>query len=328
MDDFLKPVRTTRKASKHLEEFESLSLKDGLAQNPAASQLNKPVLDLSTQSAYGTPNLVSSQQVEPRHSTPGNQDLHDISIFREKRYLNNSASSSHPDQALEILKAQPGREDLEAVLSYLKDGVESKHAFNIHLPGPQTSQLVNTLVTVTIPDQWHNLRPAKLTMEEKQIKNYLLSCLRSVAGLGALVLQIRNLMTFSNQNTVLLEDTISVLTSLLQGHNTLERFIKDGFILFPKDMQRRVFWQEVIALLAGSKILSICAQAFTEQLDSSVDKESKSWLCERVSYVKWLANNSATASTSLGSHEPERWTMLAQFIKRGLSLDRGMRKNV
>jgi hypothetical protein len=127
---------------------------------------------------------------------------------------------------------------------------------------------------------------------------------------------------------MLLKDAISVVSLLLTGNGTLKDFLADTNKLFTSDIQRRVYWQEVISLFAGSKVLSTMARALASAEQSDDKEDIPLWLGDGSEYSRWLARNLSTAaiiSSSAGGPESSQINMLSQVLKRGLSLGyRGM----
>ncbi|KIV85837.1 hypothetical protein, variant [Exophiala sideris] len=329
MDDLIKPVKSTRKIQNNIDRFETLSLRDTSASQPSSSKPKVSILDLSSEaddtpsedfslrpsidSSNSSISVLSSHQTHKRPAS---------AAFHQKSYLGQTAPASLPDDAREILKSQPEQEDLTAVLQYLQYGIEGKHDFNVRLPNPKASQIINVLVTVTVPDQWPHLENEQLSKNQAQIKRSLIACLRSVAGLGALLMQIRQ-HSAPKLDTVnpLLEAAVSVLSSVLSGTAVVKQFLSDAVQLFDNETRRRVFWQEVTSLLAGSRILSTVSQVFATVREPISEKLA--WLADGRDYSKWLARNIAMAAIDASTTYPMdrlRTDMLCQSFKRGLSL--------
>ncbi|KAK7890246.1 telomere binding protein [Exophiala xenobiotica] len=330
MEGLIKPVKTTRKVQNNISKFENLSLKDTSLSMPASAKSKVTILDLTPEDGDQTSDQFSLRpSVDSSHTSVSLQlshkehKRHDSTAFLQKSYLEQSSPASLPDDAREILKSQPDNEDLIAVLQYLQYGTEGKHDFNVRLPSPKASQIINILVTITIPDQWPHLKVHNLSKQEMQVKKLLLGCMKSVSGIGALLMQIRQLsVTNSDKTDQLLKDAISVLSLLLTGNSTLKDFLADTNKLFTSDIQRRVYWQEVTSLFAGSKVLSTMARALTSTQQSD-EKTVPLWLGDGSEYSRWLARNLSTAaiiSSSAGGPESSQINMLSQVLKRGLSL--------
>ncbi|EXJ74181.1 uncharacterized protein A1O5_02475 [Cladophialophora psammophila CBS 110553] len=328
MDSLFQPIKTTHKGQNNIDKFETLSLKDPVPPSPRANTKPKiSVLDVSDD-ASDTSSLRSSVDTSKSPTSAEvrqtNHKRHNSTAFLQKTYLDKAPSASLPDDALEILRNQPNSEDLAAVLQYLQYGIEGRHDFNIHVPSPKASQIINVLVTVTVPDQWLHLQPAKLSSADAQLKAILVSSLTSVPGIGALLMQIRRLSSIgAGQNKSLLEDTSFVLSSVLAGNMIISKFLSHASKTVSTDTQRRVFWQEATALLAGSKIFTTMAQVFATHWDLNGFGENGKWLGDGSEYSRWLARNISNAATSLTAlpHScSQQISLLCQVLKRGLNL--------
>ena len=306
MGDLLTPVQTTRKVKSNVEKFETLSLND---------QPHPPVevIQVSSNRRNGGPT---------KHTKHKKQDS---AAFLQKTYLqNDSSSETLPEDAKEILKSQPDHEDFLAVLQYLQFGIEGKQDFNIRASGQKASQILNILVTVTIPDRWANLNTKPISKQDREAKSVLLSCLTCVAGLGALHAQIKRLtglaMSTNTAQSLVLKDSIDVLAAVLDPSSFIDAVLGDTLKLNIKPTQRAVLWQELCSFVAGGKILSAVAQALP-LTDSGKDGEKTAgWLGDGNQYSKWLARNICHAATKFAVVQGEAWAMLAQLMKRGLSL--------
>ena len=305
MGDLLTPLKTTRKVKSNVEELETLALNSG-----ARSGIE--VIEVSSTSR----NRASKQD---RHKKQ------DSTAFLHKSYLQNDSShETLPDDAREILKKQPDLEEFLAVLQYLQFGIVGKHDFNIRASGPKQSQILNVLVTVTIPDRWASLNTKPISKEDQEIKSILLSCLTCVAGLGALCAHIRRLISLAvpikTAQSLMLKDAIDVLAQVLHPSSFIASALHDTLTLHSKTAQRQAIWQELSSFVAGGKILSTVAQALPLAKSAEKEKLFVEWLGDGREYSKWLARNICHAATKLAVNEDEAWPMLAQLVKRGINL--------
>ncbi|RMZ85132.1 hypothetical protein DV738_g10, partial [Chaetothyriales sp. CBS 135597] len=322
MDGLLSAVQTTRKVRSNIDKFESLSLNhSGSTGRPRSTKSpKKSVLDIasgnneSTEPVFDlTPASDSStalhKKVKRYSSTP----------FVEKSYLKNAADADTlPDQASEILRNQPEPDDLFAVLQYLQSGIDGKHGFSVHIASPAASQVISAIVTNILPDYWHTYQRAELSSLETKSREYIVNVLRSVPGIGALLLQLKQLSTASVAQKPILLDTTSVLAAVLKPSTTLRVLLQDTISLYPKQTLRHAVWQEVVALLAGSKVLSVASQAV---LSMSLEIGSDTaFVADGVQYAQWLARNISTAAISLSPNDSPSWAMLSRISKRGLNL--------
>jgi len=331
MEDLFKPIKTTRRVQHNIEKFETLSLRDTPTSRPASTNSKASIVDLSSESSDGVsepfslrPSVDSATTALSAQSTHKNHKRHDSTVFLEKSYLKETSANTLPDDAQAILKSKPDREDLVAVLQYLQYGVDGKHDFNVRLPGPKAAQIINTLVTVTIPDQWLHLRGHNLAKPEELLKKLIITPLVSVAGIGALLMQIRHISsTTPADKNPFLEDAMSILATILERHSVLRRFMSDSNSFFTADTPRRVFWQEATALVAGSKVFTTMAQVYATIPTVSDRMAEFAWLADGPAYSEWLSRNISVVAIDLNngiSTVNEPLNMLGQVFKRGLSL--------
>ncbi|KAK5957378.1 telomere binding protein [Knufia fluminis] len=337
MGDLLKVVKTTKKVQSNIEKFESLTLNDSKQRSRSNSRARtKPLIEVEPE-AETVPLLtaVSSKLIDKpveqiadtRYTLPPNKNAapghkrHDSAVFIQKDYLKDNAPQSLSDDAREILKCQPGLEDIEAVLAYIQYGMDGQHDFNVKLTGPKSSQLIRVLVTVTIPDLWPNLSLSKIGGSAKRMRGTLLQALFSVTGLEALMEQIRHhTRPSATNNREVLGVYVGFLSNLLEGSGVVHKFLGDATKLYQKEIQRRLFLQSIVSLLAGSKILSSTASIPNTVAETDSSLTVPDWLLQGEEYSKWLARNIVKAAIELGPNEAQAWTNLSQLLKRGLSL--------
>lgn len=337
MDDFLKEVKTTKKVQSNIDRFESLSLKERVNEKGSDSLAvsKKPIIEIDSE-GDATPLLtaVSSKLIEPlekgtdsksndraQASHVSRHDRKDSTAFIRREYLKDSAPASLVDDAREVLKSQPGIEDVRAVLAYIHCGVEGQHGFNIKVTGPKSSMLVHVLVTTTLPDLWPYFANSQDDKSLGRMKQTLTESLFSVTGIEAIIQQIRTLTKpdakFSKE---LLTIYIEFLANLLQGPDTILRLLRDMSGLYEKEVQRKLFWQGVVSLFAGSKILSATLSISNLVAESGNTLLAPEWLVRGAEFSDWLARNVVKASIEIGPQELHAWASLGKLFGRGLSL--------
>ncbi len=326
MDGLLTEIKSVKKVQNNIDRFENLSSEERTKSRSNNIKSKRSIVDITP--ANGSDATSEPVDLQPSTSTSQTSTVslrhasqrhkrHDSTAFLQKSYLHEIPAASLTDDAREILKSQPDQKDLIAVLQYLQYGVDGKHDFNIHLAGVTAAQIIKILVTVTIPDRWHVLRQEKLSKLDLSLRKLLLTALRCVAGIGALSMQIRTL-AIKKENRLLLEDMLSVLDSVLRGSHLMQTLLHDAHGLYQRDSQRRVFWQEVVALLCGSKLLSTTTQAAV--MNSDLGLGDSRWLTDGGEYSAWLGRNIAACATSLGHEQYESWALLSQATKRAMNL--------
>lgn len=329
MDDLLKPVKTVRNVKSNIEKFETLALRESQPKIDVIST-KKIISDISNgskgsrngwENEDGREQSANGNDIEMKDATSGG----DIGINKSPVELVQSVDNqvSSPEQALVILKEQPADEVLEAVLRYLDDGIQRKHDFNIHIPSATAAQILNVLVISIIPDRWAILSSAGASKQDKEVKKLLLSCMNSTAGIGVLVARLQTLITSSqlrqpgsSQNATF-KDTALFLASMLYHKTFIRGLVSQVQSSGAKPGQQQAVWVEATSLLAGSRILNVFQEASTI---SEVKDHIPSWLQDPKVYSRWLGGNIASAATTIPPNNEEAWKMLANFLKRALSL--------
>lgn len=337
MDNFLHEVKITKKVQSNINRFESLSLNEhkDRSKSEKTAQPKKAIIEIdSEKEAIPLLTAVSSKLVEPVEKTTDSRsnippqtsplshhNRKDSTVFIRQDYLKDSAAASLVDDAREILKSQPGIEEIGAVLAYIHCGIEGQHDFNIKVTGPKSSMLVHVLVATTVPDLWPSLATSQDDKMVKRMTQTLIELLFSVTGIEAILQQIRTLTKpDTNYNSELLTIYTEVLSNLLQGQDTALRLLRDMSGLYEKEVQRKLFWQGVVSLLAGSKILSATTSIPNVVVESGNTVLVPEWLVRGTDYSNWLARNIVKASIELGPQESHAWASLGQLFRRGLSL--------
>jgi hypothetical protein len=327
MPDLLTPLQTVSSVKSRIVALENAVPKDGIRdRDDSQGQDGRPLIEIVQK--LRSKSIESTKTDLSRSKSTGGEDLSfrkghkkiDSTAFLEQTYLRSPSTHDLSEDAREILKSQPDEEDLLAVLQYLKCGIEKKHDFDIRAPSSKSSQITNTLVSVTVIDHWHRLKRKNLSEEEKQLKRCLLSCLKTVTGLGSLLAQIKKLSAAAGGEHALTRDMLSVLENILAPNSTVSDLMRDTLSTTEKPTLRHVIWQELVSLLAGSKILTIVAQSLAKRKIEESVEEPSNWLGDGPRYCSWLAKGIAHAATSLHVKETEEWSMLAQISRRGFSL--------
>ena len=336
MSTILFDVKNARKVQSNINKFESLNIAHRSAPNDVSKHENKklidevdvvndeepPLLTPITTTATQKQSLLpaATSQKFNQSLSPASHRRHDSAVFLEQKYLTEKSVHSLSEDAKEILKSQPSVQDIEAVLVYLQYGIDGQHDFNVKRTEPQTSQLVRVLATTTIPDVWSNI-DSDSTISDKA-RSHLLEIMFSVTGLEAILEQIRHLIHPSSglKNGERLQSYLSFLGRLLTPSTSILRFLQDEAHLYTKETQRRLHWQSVVALLAGSKVLNTIAAVPNIVADTNRALIVPDWLTDGTLYNRWIARNIVKTSISLHTSDHRSWAGLALIFKRSLSL--------
>ncbi|PYH94178.1 hypothetical protein BO71DRAFT_450216 [Aspergillus ellipticus CBS 707.79] len=250
--------------------------------------------------------------------------------IRPNAELHGDATSS--EHILAVLKSQPDQDELTRVLAILDPSnktIASKD-FDIRVPRPVTAQILNALVTITIPDHWDSLGTRSKTSKSgnKKLRAALLRCLSSVAGISCLVAQLRSLIAAcrssaqhakSSGHNIQIRDILAAIAALLKPNDFAFRLHAEIERLYSNTAQKQVAWRELLSLIAASRVLSTAAEALTlvTELDGLA---SISWVGDGAKYSAWIGGNICHMASKIAPDNEEAWKALALLTGRSLSL--------
>jgi len=233
-------------------------------------------------------------------------------------------------QAIDVLKSHPSREEISAVLAALDPFNASRKIqdLDIRVPGPTIAQILQLLVSTIVPAHWASLNAKDKRSNDTKIRAALLRCLSSVAGIGSLVAQLRSLIATArataqqaegSSSSIIIGDLLSVIAALLEPKDFLHRLYAETSSLYDNRTRQQVAWREFVSLVAAGKILSTAAEAL------AVSKETESpssiaWVGDGPRYASWLGSNIAYMVSKLKADEEEDWSSVAFLTGRALSL--------
>lgn len=204
---------------------------------------------------------------------------------------------SSPEEALEALKSQPSYETLLSILRYLKKGLRGNYAFDIRKPTPQNAQIIHVLVTEIVPNYWTVLRDASVGQTKGDV-HLLVSCLKSLAGVNAVLARLRALLKEAKTDPKSLKDShvsfnlsfsLELLSSLLHADDDI-RYFWSGIGSLESAAQARLMRQELISLFTNGKFVSLSAEAEDTCRRAGQLKEDV-WISNIKLYSDWLARN-------------------------------------
>lgn len=235
-----------------------------------------------------------------------------------------------PNQVIDALKSHPTTDELFAILSALDpfNSTQTIQDLDIRIPGPITAQILQLLVSTTIPDHWGSLNAKGRRPKDAKTRAALLRCLSSVAGIGSLVAQQRSLIATArasamkaegSSSDLVIQDVLSVCAALLEPKDFLFRLKSDISSLYDSRIRQQVAWRELVSLVAGGKILSTAAEALavTKNLEHA---PSISWVGDGPRYASWLGGNIAYLNSKLQPDGECDWPSVALLTGRALSL--------
>ncbi|KAL2847666.1 telomere length regulation protein-domain-containing protein [Aspergillus pseudodeflectus] len=233
---------------------------------------------------------------------------------------------------LSILRANPGQDELSRALSILDPFRKGEVApdFDIRVPSPKTAQILNALVTITVPDHWDPLNTGSNgpSTGSMKLRAALLRCLSSVSGISCLVAQLRSLIAQARASSqqadasgsgIRIRHILEVTSALLEPKDFVLRLRADIDMFYKNDMQKQVAWKELLSLIAASRVLSTAAEALS--LASESEFRRLSWLGNGSQYASWLGANICHMTSKLAATgQEEQWRALASLTGRALSL--------
>jgi len=239
---------------------------------------------------------------------------------------------STANEALEVLRGQPSFAEVLSVLQFVGRGMEGKSTFSIKHPSPATAQLVNVLVSETIPNYWSILNEKssgskKHKFEHAVERRLLISSLRSLPGLNAILARLKACIqeakggkaTDGLRNvSALLKYYLSVLESLLEGEFLVELLWND---IGPETLVgRKVLWREISILIAGGRLTSIAAEASSFLNESSTHVEEALWIADSVLYCQWIGRNVASWVRHVSITSKDAWKSVSELLAKALRL--------
>lgn len=209
---------------------------------------------------------------------------------------------STPDQALEVLKSEP---DYTALIATLKLLARKNEAFSITVPSPTSAQLIHVLVSETVPNYWDVLSEKGINSLDLKL---LLSCLRSVTGLNAVLVGLRRQIQLSKETKKAVRGQgvqealrihLQLIQALFLGHDVVHQIWKQIYESSPNDFKQKATWQEFLSIVASGRILGLAAEAESviSELSSSISE--RYWIASGGQYSHWLAGNISTLAKSL-----------------------------
>lgn len=241
--------------------------------------------------------------------------------------------ASTPEEALEILKNEPDHASLCSTLQFL-DQKSSK--FNIQTPGAISSQLVHVLVSETIPNYWTVLAESEIgkrTASKRKGKStsdlvHLLSCLRSVLGLNAILLSLKQQIQASKESKKqvggqgipeLLVILLQVLEALLEGDDVLQTIWGTTWNTPEPLTKRKAIWNEFLGLLGG-KILGVAAESEDVLNELSKSSVQRRWVANGSLYAAWIARNISSWSKALPVSREDGWKACSEVLGKSFRL--------
>ncbi|KAE8442302.1 hypothetical protein EG329_003502 [Mollisiaceae sp. DMI_Dod_QoI] len=264
------------------------------------------------------------------------QEPNDALVEVLKPVSNAPSHAATPAEALEILRSEPDYATLISTLKYLGQNADG---FDITSPSPLAAQIVHTLVSDIIPSYWNILyEPRKVkSLESVGRGKYkvsselelLLSCLRSVTGLNAILLRLKQQVQEAKaskkeigghnvQNT--LAALLQVLQALLQGAKTASKFWAQICKTCDTAVKQKAVWNELLSAVGGGKILGMAAEVEDVINDLSKSLQERHWIGDGRQYGLWLAQNISYWTMTLSFESENGWSNCGELLSKSLRL--------
>ncbi|KAL4882653.1 telomere length regulation protein-domain-containing protein [Aspergillus karnatakaensis] len=264
------------------------------------------------------------REERPRHVGP--------EILDQTPTINPSSDSSSPAHILSLLKSNPSRNELSHALYALdpfRKG-ENEASLDIRVPGPIAAQVLNALVSITIPDHWQSLaaRATGSATGNSKLRAALLRCLSSIPGISCLVTQLRTLIAQARASSqqadasgsaLRLQNILEVLSALLEPKDLIWRLYTDIDTVYSNATQKQVAWKELTSQLAAGRVVSVSAEAISLAGGSDIPAET-AWVGTGLQYASWLGANICHMASKLSVRDKKQWKPLAALTGRALSL--------
>ena len=262
-------------------------------------------------------------------TTSGNQSKEDfISAQKPCESLERKDGPvTSPEEVRDILKSKPDLKLLTKALRWLVQRIDESSDFNIRIASPKSAQVIHTLVNDVVLVYWQNLNGEEASSQAKCRKS-LVSCLRSVAGIGAIVSLLRLLLgeLKSSQHQSInskyqpIEELLSFLSSVLEGDQCIESLWKDINAYTKVSSQRSLQWKELLSLIASGKVLAIAGEASLALRDSDSSIQNESWVGNGSLYAQWLGSNVQYMIHNVQRHNIEGQISISKLMSKALNL--------
>lgn len=257
------------------------------------------------------------------------EDLLKVTTPESQHPKEHHISVNSPENALEALKSKPDLRLLAKILRWLTIDSHPNHGFSLHRPSSKTVQIIYVLVNDIVPDYWHLLN-AKGTSGHPKERRMLVTCLRSAAGIGAVLACLRLLITQlkdpSQTKTPFAArarpmcDLLEMLEAILKSEESILSIWRDIDACIQVSFQKTLQWKELLSLLASGKLLSIASEASILLDDPSLSIEVKSWVGNGVPYSSWLGSNVQFMNKELPSDNIGGRKALSQLFSKALNI--------
>jgi telomere length regulation protein len=199
-------------------------------------------------------------------------------------------SPTSTDEVLHILRSSPDADALHDLLLFLNQPSQQSAGFDIRIPTPSSAKVLTELINTTLPDFWGS---------DDQTNLLIADCLKSVAGIGAILAKLRLVISQHKSSrqglrrSGSLSDLTSVFSQLLDSDSLAQNVYTDIDRLVESQAKRTLLWKEFLTLVGTGKIIASVAEA-EDTVKSAEDQLVPSWLSNGSKYSAWLGRNVCT----------------------------------
>ena len=245
----------------------------------------------------------------------------------------NRPTTRHPqsvDEAWEILKTEPNLDALCATLKWLTSKNKVSGRLEIHGQSPKISQIIRTLVDDILPAYWESAEQTRL-VESTTLKDSLQTCLKSAAGLSAILSRIQSLLKVKDgtqekhhvresEQARLLQHLLDLLDCILAQPSFIFCAWKDVSLSSHDRSQTTLLWREYANLLTNGRLVSLSAEGDRLIANSKPEINGRPWFVDGAKFSLWIGRNLEYMIVNLEEDDNDGWKALVQIFERSLSL--------
>ncbi|KAI6783754.1 DNA replication checkpoint protein-like protein [Emericellopsis cladophorae] len=261
------------------------------------------------------------------------KDRDDETLFTESKPSGHAHAQAQPvqittpDAALDGLKAQPDYDQLISILECLCRSPGATSPFSLHTPSPTSAAIIHTLVTEIAPNYWIVLQDHS-NEDDAGVHDLELfvDCLRSVAGINALVANVKALLqeiklsardSKRPDSKLHISIFIELLATVLHGNTAIRRVWFASTTGLHSEALRTAQSQSLLSILTSGKLLSVAAEAVSVIGHDGVKQDCR-WLADGPDFSRWLGSNIVACVRS--QHQEPPLLFCSSLFHRGLSL--------
>lgn len=270
---------------------------------------------------------VSTTYLKPRKDAK--PLLSEVSSTKKVVEVLPSSQVDSPDEALELLRNQPGYDSLIQALKYLTQDEKQPGSFHVHVPGPKSAAIIHVLVTEIASNYWTLLKEGGQnhgTEDSYSDAQLFIRCLQNVTGLNAVLAHLKALIQEhklgskdSKRPDLVLHINIflDLLASALDGDDAIRTLWAASAGGLSSETSKKVQSQALLSLLTSGRIISIAAEAI-EITGSENLRTSATWITDGTKFSQWIAYNLIAWARRTKSESELHFC--ADLFQRGISL--------